>query len=792
MTPVDALSSYLPRRLVERLAAVPGRPPALGQDEFHAVAFLADLTGFTSLAADLARDGAAGAEKLTAILDRSLGGLVDHVFEAGGDVIAFAGDSVIAVWPAESEEDLRACAYRTVECARRAQSDLANWEAHPGHVLRLRIGVGVGLCTLVSLGDDHERWGWVAAGPAMLEVGHAERSAEPGTTVLSPSAAALLGDAVRGDLTPSGSLVFDALVDEELPPLAPRPTTPADHALEQSIRAYVPAAVLSRVDSGHTDWLAELRQVTAIFVNFPNLDLAEEASRLKAVALIGRMKKTLDLLGGSLHKVLVDDKGTTVVLAFGLPPLSHEDNEVRAVRAALRIERTLVKAHLEYGIGVSTGRAFCGAYGNDRRREYTMLGDSVNLAARLMQLASQAVWCDADTTRAGVSRIRFDDLGAKVVKGKPEPVRVHQPLGALDSTGRHEVLLTGRTEVLATGRADVFSGAFDALSSTSFGSVTDTDGMDPPSEPSSFPVVTSQRLVGREAQEQVLRERLDRVRQGERGLVLIEGEAGMGKSLLIATLQQAARLAGVPVLVGSADPVRSLEPYHAWREILGPLLGLEEGSEQEDIANWFPSASHLTEWAPLLGPVLGLALEETDSTRTMNGPQRADATRDLLIAALTRSTEDQPLLVVLDDCHWLDAASWQLALGAARAVPDLLLVLSHRPMKKDPPRSFRAILALDGARRVRLDALPDASVADLAARFLGVLDLSPELQKLVVSRAAGNPFFCEEMVYALVESEVLLTDGGLARFAPGKDASSVDLPGTLQGVVTSRLDRLPP
>jgi len=784
-----ALTSYLPRRLVAQLATDPSsvRTPS----SFQAATLLADLTGFTALAADLSADGAAGAEKLTSILAGSLGKLVDLVYSMGGDVVAFAGDAVVAVWPADADAELLLAARRAVVCASRAHDLIEDWEPHPGHTLSLRIGVGVGPCSLTSLGDEDERWGWVSAGPAMTSVGRAERAAKPGSTVLAPELAELLEGEVSTMPSDGGALLMDA--SGLVAPPAPVAEALDDPALAPHVRPYVPEAVLARIDSGHGEWIAELRPVTTIFVNFPELDPWRDPDARIALALIASMKGTMDVLGGALHKVLVDDKGTTAVLAFGLPPLSHDDDAVRAVRAALRIRERIHAEGVAFGIGVTSGRAFCGAYGTDRRREYTMLGDSVNLAARLMQLADGEVWCDSPTARSAVSRFRLDDLGVKQVKGKADGVRVHQAVGALDATGRHEVLLTGRAEALS-GRLEPVSssGGWDTLQGALMTPLTESDIGTEWSDAHSAPGLQLVRIVGREAQEQVLRDRLDHLRQGERGLVLVEGEAGMGKSLLVATLQRACARERVPFLVGSADPVRSLEPYHAWREVLLPLFGVDAALRGERLASWFPSGSHLSEWTPLLGPVLGLppeALAESDAVHAMNGPQRAAATRDLLVAALTRTTEEEPVVVVLDDTHWLDAASWQLALAAARVVPDLLLVLCFRPMD-EPPRAYKELTDLAGARRVRLDALPDRSVAELASRFLNVGSLDSSVEDLVVSRAGGNPFFCEEVVYALNESGALHLNG-VARFAPGHGPQTVDLPETLQGVVTSRLDRLP-
>ena len=796
---VDSLASYLPRRLVEQLAGVRAAQEVGQPDTFPAAALLADLSGFTALSADLARDGAIGAETLTRILDRALGGLVDLVSDSGGDVVNFAGDAVIAIWPAEDEEDLRRCVYAAAQCAERAQREIGGWEAHPGHVLDLRIGVGAGSCTFISLGDQTQRWGWVAAGEAMLEVGHAERSAEPGETVLSNLAAALLGAAAEGPKHETGVQVLRRLAHMPAPSRVRRPpaneTALSAAGLEQAIRAYIPTAVLSRIDTGHTEWLAELRTVSALFVNLPDLDPAQPAVLHTVQALVSRINACIDLLGGALNKILVDGKGLTLVVGFGLPPRAYEDDGLRAVRAALRIEAMLRRQGVAFGIGVSTGRAFCGAYGNAIRREYTMLGDSVNLAARLMKRADGVVWCDAETARVAVSRVAFQDLGLQSIRGLAVDQRVHRPLGAHDSIARRAVMLTGRDESLGGQSWPVDpqrARSQSQLPGTGDPGPGDPEPATPPRETERPHELEGRRLVGREAQEQVLVDRLERLGRGERGLVLVEGEAGMGKSFLLATLHREASSRDLSVLSGTADPVRSHEPYHAWREVFGALFGATAGAKP-DLSRWFPPDSRLAEWVPLLGPVLGLEIEQTASTTAMNGPQRADATQDLLVAALTRAVEARPVLIELDDGHWMDAASWQLALNVAQRVPGLLLVLGHRTMSIDAPRAFTALTELPTAQRVRLDAMPDHRMSQLACHFLGVMAISPSVQRLLVSRAAGNPFFCEELAHALRDADALeLQFGSIARFAPGHSAETVSLPGTLQSVVVSRLDRLPP
>ena len=180
--------------------------------------------------------------------------------------------------------------------------------------------------------------------------------------------------------------------------------------------------------AGQAEWLAELRRVTAVFVNLLDVDPAA-ANLLEPVQLaMAAMQPILERYEGSLKQVVVDDKGLTLIAVFGLPLLAHEDDPARASRAALEVQAALGGLGLGCGIGVATGRAFCGAVGSDVHREYDVIGEVMNLAARLMQAAGEAVLCDAATYQAAQARLRFQALPAILVKGKADPVAVYRPV----------------------------------------------------------------------------------------------------------------------------------------------------------------------------------------------------------------------------------------------------------------------------------------------------------------------------------------------------------------------------
>ena len=788
------LAPYLPRRLLGRLRL----GDLAGSDRFEGASLLADLAGFTALGRRLAESGPAGAAKLTRILEACFGVMIEEIHASGGDIVCFAGDAVLAVWPAEGGDRLATVARTAAETASLILAQLKPTPEFRDHGLSLRIGIGVGEATLlmVPAGRGHT---YVVAGKAMRDAGLAEKSAKPGQIVLSPRAAQLCG-ASGPELSGGNRLMAAAprgyeVIDESLGDslivdsmtLAGSTGTllaPVRETVEvvESARRFLPAAVLQR--GGDAEWRAELRTITAVFVNLPLLDPGRPEGEAELRSLLGELGRVVDRLEGTLDKTLVDEKGTTVVLAFGYPPLSHEDDAVRGVQAAMQIAEVLRRAGLKHGIGVSTGRAFCGAYGSGLRREFTMLGDAVNLAARLMQLGKDCVLCDQETVKAAIGRWRFEAATAVEVRGRDGDVAVHRPVATLDATGRHEVLLTGRQQSLHTGALDALTGGMEAVgvSSTRLDALTgDRLQAVDDSEPASA-------LVGREAELAALTERLDALVEDRSGLVLIEGPPGSGKSLLAATLHGLARARGLSVLVGAGDPIAESQ-FSAWAEALDPIVA-SEADPATALRELLAGEPELLLWVPLLGPLLGVDLEENDTTRGMSGSQRADATRDLLRALVAAVCARQPTVIVLDDAHWLDPSSLALTVAVQRWVKPVLLVLVGRPRTDDAPAAWTRLVEAAGRVHLPLGSLAGPALVEIARRRLGSRSLSRELEQLILDRAGGSPLLCEELALALRDSGQLVSTRERSALAEGVTPGSVQLPDSVHGLVTSRVDRL--
>lgn len=754
------------RRFAADAALAPAPPAAPSSEHLEAAVLCADISGFTTLAEALARRGPEGAEVLTQLLNDYLGQLVELVAAHGGEVLNFAGDAVIAIWACAPGGDNGGCGcenlslrtWRAAFCALDIQAQLNNYQTPEGVQLLLRLGISAGEVQALHVGGVGGRWKFLLAGEPLAQMGQAQSLAEPGEVVLDYAALQHLGAQSGSPRTDGLNLGYQRLHEIEAPPpLPPPPLPPAPPAAEDAAvaaaRPYVSQAVLSRLDAEQPDWLAELRRVSVLFVNIKGLNYNSAQSLEQVQAAVSSVQQTLAHLEGAISQLVADSNGTVLIAAFGQPPRTHQDDPQRAVQAALEIQARLRQQGLLSSIGITTGRVFCGPIGNQRRREYTMVGSVINLSARLMQIGSNQILCDSVTQQAARSRLAFEALPAVAAKGVPHPVPIFRPLPQLEGAS------------------------------------------------ASAPSAPSEQAppVGRLEERAILARALDALGEGASSVVLLEGEPGIGKSRLVEELLRLAAGSERNRLAGAASAIEQATPYHAWRSILIQVLGLggiaEVSARREQALKYLQAhpdlaAPEVLRLAPLLNEVLPLDFSESDLTSQMAGRVRADNTRGLLRRILQAHASKQATVLVLEDAHWLDSASWALARLVQEQVQPLLLVIATRPLPEPIPDEYKYLARAPACRRMVLEALPAGDSLGLVCRRLGVTELAGSVADLIQQKAQGNPFFTEELAYSLRESGLILIQDGACRLAPGVNLSSVMFPDSVQGVVTERIDRL--
>ncbi len=752
-----ALASYLPRLQLARLAIRGGLPIGPAEERLPAAVLFVDLSGFARLTEQLSTRGARGAEELSSVIDSTFGRMTEIITARGGDILHFIGDAVLAAWPAEAGRTLADSTALAAESALAIRDALHGQGTKIGATIRLRASVGAGGLRLLELGSDQRGRQLLLLGDAVRQATGINQSAGPGQVIVSAQAWALLTPRGHGEPLDAGVVRLDDLQSLAMP--SPNPPLSRDADIGQRLPAYLPDLLVRKLAAGQGDWLAEFRALSLLFIGLGGLD--PDASDLlpRLHPAYETMQEILLRLDGRIYQFLMDDKGLTLVAAFGLPLAAHENDAARATRAALEIATALGPLGIESTMGLTTGTLFTGVYGTPERRQYALAGPAMVRAARLMQAAGGGIRCDRLTSEraGGDPLLHFEPLPPLALKGLSQAVEAFVP-------------------TMRRAAADSAPGAPAAA------------------------------VVGRAAERAVLLDALDALaarRQG--GTVLIEGEPGIGKSALIEELNAAARDRGVRVLTGAGDEVGRGMGVSAWSQVFRQLFGLPDDraapeSQRSAVMQYLVRAPELVPRAPLLDAVLPIGWAPTPEITALRDDVRAEQTRDLLIRLLELAAADEPLLVIIEDAHWLDSASRALARAAAERLPALLLLVTTRP--EEPGSGALASTLRPGAgRHLRLGGLSEAETESLICHRLGVTTAPAPVVRLIQEKAAGNPFFSEQLAYTLRDYGVIVLEGGRCRLARDDRTpeQSLDtalagrgLPGTVQGVVMTRLDRLSP
>jgi len=718
-------------------------------DRVVGAALFADISGFTPLTEALAQElgPQRGAEELTANLGRVFHAVIQELDRRGGDVIYFSGDA-ITCW-LDEDDGLRATAAALAMQDAMARVGQITTPGGTSVQLALKVAVAVGKARRFVVGDPEIQLIDVLAGALIDDLADAEHHAEKGEVVLDASALDALGDRVRlserrEDLERGRSF---GVVQRLLVPVPTAEVVEPPRLDEALVRPWLLPAVYERLSAGRGEFLAELRPAYPVFLRFAGIDYDDDPDAIaKLDAFVVQAQRIMAGYGGNVLQLTLGDKGAYLYGVFG-SPVAHEDDASRAASAALELrdlERTTEAREIQ--IGLTRGRLRSGTYGHAMRRTFVCLGDAVNLSARLMSAApAGGIYVDDRIRQEAGDAYIWERLADLSVKGKKGAIVAHALNGSLERVSRRKTRfqldLVGRREELA--RLDAH------LEATLAG-----DG----------------RIVG------------------------IAAEAGMGKSRLVAEFVRAARRRGLFVAFGECQSFGTNTSYFVWREIWRRLFGLEDGEPAERDRERLVAAltavdPALVGRAPLLGAAAGIDFPDNELTAALEAKVRKASLEDLLSTYLRARSDDGPIVLVLEDCHWIDALSRDLLEVIGRVTADLpvLVVLAYRPTGE--PGGGLGVERIADFSEMVLDEMGPEDAATLIRskleQVLGVaedVEIGTDLVTLVTERSQGNPFYIEELVSFIAAQGV---DPGDTQAIRG-----LELPESLHSLVLSRIDTM--
>ncbi|MGH8889006.1 MAG: AAA family ATPase [Acidothermaceae bacterium] len=668
----------------------------------------ADISGFTRLTERLAAKGKIGAEEMSDILDVTFAALLSVAYDHGAWLVKWGGDAVLLLFEGPDDAE-RACT--AAHEMRRTLREVGRLRTSVGEVqLRMSVGVHTGEFDFYLVGSLHREL--VITGPGASQAVEMETAADGGEIIISPQTAARLATRCVG--LPKGAGLLLAR--------SPAVTPPSPQRSDRDLTGVDLSSCLPQITCGHL--LAggsdgEHRLVTVGFIEFSGVQRlgAHDAVAAAVDHLVRRCQEAAARHEVAFWETDVSVDGGKVMLVSGAPRSAGQDED-----RMLAVVRDVVDSAAELSLraGINGGRVYAGEFGPPFRRTFSVKGDAVNLAARLMAAAGagEVYASHAVVTRA---RTRYSTqlLAPLAVKGKKRPVladRVGEPLGAAAATSRIDLSFSGREDELST---------------------------------------LLQALAG--------------ARAGTGQTWEISGEAGIGKSRLVAEL--VANTDATTVATMACDQYHSATPYAPFRRTLRKLAGIAEDASAdaaglallEVVSRAAPSQ---LPWTPLIAAVLDATVPPTAESRALE-PKFRKAVQEQRTAQLLAALVPGPLLLTVEDAHLMDDASLDLLRHlATEAAEHPWLIVATRLQRSEH---------IFDAQQLELGPLgPDAvdAVIKLATEDH---PLPPHEIALLSRRAGGNPLFVHELL-------------GAAR--TGSPLSA--LPDSVEGVMAVQIDRLEP
>ena len=522
-----------------------------------------------------------------------------------------------------------------------------------------------------------------------------------------------------------------------------------------SPEVYTPKHLAEKILTSKSALEGERKQVTVLFADMKGsmellADRDPEEGRKLFDAVIEQMMEAVHRYEGTVNHIL----GDGIMALFGAP-LAHEDHAVRACYAALRMQESVKRYAMEIQrtqgipiqirVGLNSGEVVVGSIRNDLHMDYTAIGQTAHLAARMEQMAMPgSILIAPDTLRLAEGFVQLKPLGSVSVKGISEPLEVHEVTGA------------------GPVRSRLQAAAARGLT----------------------------RFVGRTAEFETLCQALDRARVGHGQLAALVGEPGVGKSRLFWEFTHSRRTVDWLIVESGSVSFGKATAYLPVTDMLKAYFAIEDRDDvrkiREKVTGKLLTLDKSLEPAlPAFLALLDVTVED-EQWQSLDPPQRRQLTLGAVKRLLLRESQVQPLLLVFEDLHWIDSETQAVLDSLVEILPTarMLLLVNYRPEYQHSwgSKSYYS--------QLRIDPLPPESAGELLQALLGNDTSLLPLKPLLIERTEGNPFFLEESVRTLIETNFLTGERGYYRLA--KPIQSTQVPATVQAVLAARIDRLPP
>jgi adenylate cyclase len=738
--------SYVPYHIARDILADPDKNPVGYEQRLNVVGIFADASGFTPMSEAFSQIGKSGAEELTRILNSYFDPIITLVESYGGIIAKFAGDAMTIIFPCQDHKPGRAVR-RAIQCALDMRAHMYRYSALQTSVgtfeITMKTGLAMGPVLCTSVGDPTSHLEYIIAGEVLDRCAEAEHHAAKDEIVihsdLLPYAGPVKVIKQEDQFITVAGLIRKASHDS-LPPLIGA----VNDKVRRRLASYLHPALAERLLENQAVFINEHRKVTVLFAMFTGFDYdSDQDVTVKLQDYLLTVMRIVERYGGFFSRADMGDKGSKYIILFGTP-IAYENDEERALLCALELIKL---PHCPARFGINTGYVFCGGIGSEHRQEYTVIGDAVNLAARLMQAAEAGQILTSENTRQYIrDKFTWQILKPIQVKGKTDFVPIAEPSDPIERS-------TFRLQ-----------------------------------EPAyELP------MVGREDELRIIASKFVLAAKGKGQIIGITAEAGMGKSRLNAECIRLGIGQGFIVYGGECQSYGTQMNYLVWRDIWRGFFAIDPNAlaldQQVSVEAQLKELDpNLVQRAPLLEAVLNISLPDNELTRSLDAKLRKKSLESLLLDCLQGRSATSPLLLVFEDCHWIDPLSRDLLefIGRNLAKLRILVIVLYRPPEqiREPVLNFARLPHFTELALADFNTSESGKLIELKfAQHYGIYEKPPlQLIELIQTKAQGNPFYIDEMIN-------FFHDRGIDPHDVQAPAW-VELPDSLYSLIISRIDQL--
>nr|XP_024652137.1 LOW QUALITY PROTEIN: adenylate cyclase type 10 [Macaca nemestrina] len=744
--PIVRIAAHLPDLIVYGHFS-PERPFI---DYFDGVLMFVDISGFTAMTEKFssAMYMDRGAEQLVEILNYHISAIVEKVLIFGGDILKFAGDALLALWRVERKQ-LKNIITVAIKCSLEIHGLFETQESEEGLDIRVKIGLAAGHISMLVFGDEtHSHF--LVIGQAVDDVRLAQNMAQMNDVILSPNCWQLCDRsmietesipdqrAVKVNfLKPPSSFNFDEFFTKCMTFMNYYPSGKhkSRHSLDDF--RYEVGAVLEegstakdtyrkllstlQIDDKQLQgYLSELRPVTIVFVNlmFEDQDKAEEIGPAIQDAYI-HITSVLKIFQGQINKVFMFDKGCSFLCVFGFPGEKVPDELTHALECAMDIFDFCSQVHKiqTVSIGVASGIVFCGIVGHTVRHEYTVIGQKVNIAARMMMYYPGIVTCDSVTYNgSNLPAYFFKELPKKVMKGVGDSGPLYQYLG------RTEKVMFGMACLICNRKED-----YPLLGRNK--------------EINYFMCIMKKFLMSKSSQ-----------------VLMYEGLPGYGKSQILTKIEYLAQGENHRVIAISLTKISFHQTFYTIQMLMVNVLGLDTCKHyKERQTNLQNKVMTLLDekFYCLLNDIFHVQFPISREISRMSTLKKQNQLEVLFMKILEQTVKEEWIIFIIHEAQFVDSTSWRFMEKLIRTLP-IFIIMSLCPFVDIPCAAASAIMKNRNTTYITVGAVQPNDITNKICLDLNVSCIPKELDLYLVEAKLWDPFYCEELLKNLEHHKVLV------------------------------------